>query len=127
MNTWQRWVAMPGIVAFAACTSAEPTAPSLVGTWNLASFSDSGAVGVTTGTMTFNAGGTWAVRGTVTYPGEPQDSLVGDGTWSQSGVVLTMAPTGGPSRTWDLTFTGNQVRITGRPPVFSVITLTRAT
>jgi len=77
--------------------------------------------------MTFSTGGMWSVRGTVTYPGEHQDSLVGEGTWSQSGFVVTMAPTGGPSRAWDLTFTGNQVVITGRPPVFSVITLTRAT
>lgn len=41
----------------AACGSIEPAVPSLEGTWIIASFSDSGTVGVTTGTMTFLAGG----------------------------------------------------------------------
>lgn len=120
-----RWACF-ALAVLAACAGAEPSAPSLVGTWNLAGFSDSGTAGVTTGTMTFTAGGTWSVRGTVTYPGEPQDSITGGGTYAQDGTVLTMTPGGGPERVWDLAFSGNQVVITGRPPVYSVITLTKS-
>lgn len=111
------------LAALAACGSTEPSAPSLVGTWNLVSFSDSGTVGATTGTMTFAANGTWSVLGTVTYPGEPLDSLVASGLWVQNGYAVTLS--GASSGTWDLAFSGTQVVLTGRPPIFTAITLAR--
>ncbi len=120
-----RWVALGCAAVLVACQSTEPGAPSIVGSWNLASFSDSGTVGVTTGTMTFAAGGAWSVVGTVTYPGEPLDSLVASGTWSQQGTVLTLAPAGSAAGTWDMAFAGAELVLTARPPLFTVIALTR--
>lgn len=113
------------VMLLAACGSTEPSDSTLAGTWSITSFSDSGTVGVTTGTMTFAANGTWSALGTVTYPGEPLDSIVAAGTWAQDGLVLTLTPTGGAPGTWDLDFGGDEVVLTGRPPIFTVITLTR--
>lgn len=112
--------------AFAACRSTEPSLPTIVGRWNIAGFSDSGTAGVTTGAMTFAAGGTWTALGTVTYPGEPLDSLEVSGTWAQSGLVLTLTAAGATPGTWDMVFTGDQLVLNGRAPIFTVITLTRA-
>lgn len=125
MNTRSGFLVAACAAGLVACSSTEPSGPSIVGTWNLVSFSDSGTVGVTTGTMTFAAAGSWTVLGTVTYPGEPLDSLTGGGTWVQNGLVLTLGVSGGTSAIWDMAFSGNQVVLTGRPPVFSVITLAR--
>lgn len=92
------------------CDSTKPS-PSLVGTWDLVSVTDSGTVGAGTGTIVFDAGGTFVVVGTVTYPGEPTDSLVVSGTWSQSGNTLTWA-IGSTVSTFQLAFSGAEVTIT---------------
>ena len=69
------------IAASIACgDNASPTR-SLLGDWELVSFTDHGVMGITTGTMTFNLDGTWEMIGTVTYPGEPIDSLRTGGTY----------------------------------------------
>jgi len=92
-------------------TSPEPSLTDLVGTWDLISMTDSVTVGTTTGTMTFGAGGTFSIVGTVTYPGEPTDSLVIAGTYAQSGSAVTLTIGGTPS-TWQVTFSGSEVVFT---------------
>jgi len=96
--------------AAGGCDSTKPST-SLVGTWDLVSVSDSGTVGAGTGTIVFDAGGTFSVVGTVTYPGEPTDSLVVSGTWSQSGNTLTWT-IGTRVSTFQLAFSGPEVTIT---------------
>ena len=114
-------------VLLAACGD-DNTAPvtSLVGTWNLAGFTDAGVAAVTTGTWVFRTDGTCSVNGTVTFPGEPTDPLVADGTFVQNGstVTLTIAAQTG---TWTLAASGNEVLLTASgPPPANTITLRRA-
>ena len=108
----------------AACgkNSTEPST-SLVGTWDFIGFTDMGVAAVTTGTWVFRADSTLSVNGTITFPSEPTDSLVVDGTYAQSGnrVVLTIAAETG---TWTLTASGNEVTLTqNEPPPANTITL----
>ena len=90
-------------VAVGACSDTETIGDRLLGTWTLASFEDRGTVGVTTGTWTFSDDGVFSALGTVTYPGEPTDSLRVEGTWreySQSAIELTVA---GDVTVWSVT------------------------
>lgn len=103
------------------------TAPniSLVGTWDLIGFTDAGVAAVTTGTWSFVADGSFTVRGTVTFPGEPTDSLVVSGNYVQqrSSVQLTI---GAQTGAW--TITGNSVQVVlteTEPPPANTITLRR--
>jgi hypothetical protein len=84
-----------------------------------------GASAVTTGTCEFRADGTFEVNGTITFPGEPTESLVIDGSYVQSGstVVLTI---GARTGNWTLTASGNEVTLTeNAPPPANSITLSR--
>ena len=115
------------VAALLAACGDDSTAPvtSLVGTWNLVGFTDAGVAAVTTGTWVFRADGTCSVNGTVTFPGEPTDPLIADGTFVQSGnsVTLTIAAQMG---TWTLTASGSQVVLTASgPPPANTITLRR--
>ncbi len=103
-------VIIAALSAVDGCDSTKPS-PSLVGTWDLVSVTDSGTVGAGSGTIAFDLGGTFAVVGTVTYPGEPTDSLVVSGTWSQSGNTLTWT-IGARVSTFQLAFSGAEVTIT---------------
>jgi hypothetical protein len=111
----------------AACaTDSTAPSPSLVGTWDLIGFTDMGAAAVTTGTWEFRADGTFSVNGTITFPGEPTESLVAVGTYSQSGnaVGLTI---GAETGNWTLTASGNEVTLTeNEPPPANTITLRRS-
>lgn len=93
------------------------TAPeqSILGVWALESFTDNGVVGATTGTVTFNDDGTWSVVGTVTYPGEPTDSLVVNGTYSLAGDKLTLT-IGDTTGVWAITWGSLHVTLVLQPP-----------
>lgn len=100
--------------------------PSLIGRWDLIGFSDMGISAVTTGTGEFRADGTFDFNGTITFPGEPTESLVIAGSYVQSGtaVVLTI---GDQTGDWTLTSSGNEVTLTeNEPPPANTITLRRA-
>jgi hypothetical protein len=100
--------------------------PSLIGTWDLIGFTDMGISAVTTGTAEFRADGTLCINGTITFPGEPTESLVVAGSYVQSGttVVLTM---GAQTGNWTLTSSGNEVTLTENElPPANTISLRRA-
>ncbi len=99
----------------AACSDSTAPSPSIVDTWALLSFTDHGIVGVTTGTATFFPNDTFAIVGTVTYPGEPIDSLNVVGSYLVTGTVLSI--TAGPdSGDWDMRWTGQRYVLTLRGP-----------
>lgn len=114
-------------LAWAGVACGDETGPeiSLVGTWELIGFSDAGIEAATTGTWTFEPGNTFHVRGTITFPGEPTDSLVTSGSYSQqaSQVELTIGPDTG---SWTITGNGSVVVLTEiEPPPANTITLRR--
>ena len=122
------WLSV-GLVAtlLGAACAADSTAPStsLVGTWDLVGFTDMGIAAATTGTSEFRADGTFEVNGTITFPGEPTESLVIDGSYVQSSstVVLTI---GAQVGNWTLTANGNEVTLTeNEPPPANSFTLRR--
>ncbi len=110
----------------AACggDSTEPDPLSLVGTWDWIGFSDAGVDAVTTGTLVFRADGTLAIRGTVTFPGEPTDDVSIDATYQQTGteVVLTV---GSETDTWTLSISGDVATLTLVGTPGNTITLRR--
>lgn len=57
----------------------------LFGTWDLIGFTDMGVSAKTTGTAEFRADGTFRVNGTITFPGEPAESIALDGSYDQNG------------------------------------------
>jgi hypothetical protein len=98
---------------------------SLAGTWDLVAFTDAGVSATTTGTWVFRSHGSFSVNGTVTFPGEPADSIVADGTYvhGMGTVALTI---GSETTNWALTWSGNQVTLTeDEPPPANTITLRR--
>jgi hypothetical protein len=84
-----------------------------------------GVAAQTTGTWVFRIDRTFSATGTITFPGEPPDSLVVSGTYAQSRnrVVLTI---GAQTGIWTLTASGNQITLTEQePPPPNTITLRR--
>ena len=116
------WLMIP------CCSSdtSEPKAPpSLQGTWDLIGFTDAGMAAVTTGVAEFRANATFSIDGTVTFPGEPTDTIAVAGTYLQSSgaVDLTIDQT---KTTWILDFSGDQVTLTeSEPPPANTMTLRR--
>ncbi|MBL8978145.1 MAG: hypothetical protein JNM53_07030 [Gemmatimonadetes bacterium] len=109
----------------AACSDSTAPSPSIVDTWALLSFTDHGIAGVTTGTATFFPSDSFEMVGTVTYPGEPIDSLNVTGTYAVTGAVLSMTA-GTESGDWDMRWTGQRYILTLRgPPPTNRITLGR--
>lgn len=124
-TAWVRVVATVALLASACGEDAAAPSPSLVASWDLIGFTDMGVAAVTTGTWVFRANGTFSVNGTITFPGEPTDPLVVDGTYVQNGntVALTIAAV---TTSWTLTTSGNQVTLTeNEPPPANTITLRR--
>jgi hypothetical protein len=122
-----RWLSVGLVATLLGAACADSTAPgtSLVGTWDLVGFTDMGIAAATTGTSEFRADGTFEVNGTITFPGEPTESLLIDGTYVQSGstVVLTIGAQDGH---WTLTGSGNEITLTeNEPPPANSITLRR--
>ncbi len=126
MIGWSPRVAPVVLLLVAACgTNGTAPSTSLVGTWDFIGFTDMGVAATTSGTWVFRADSTLSVNGTITFPGEPTDSLVVDGTYVQSGnrVVLTIAAETG---TWTLTASGDEVSLTqDEPPPANTVTLRR--
>jgi hypothetical protein len=126
LHTTGLWVSLLAALLGASCNT-DSTAPStsLIGTWDVVGFTDMGASAVTTGTCAFRSDGTFEVNGTITFPGEPTEPLVIDGSYVQSGstVVLTI---GTETGTWTLTASGNEVTLTANEPLpANTITLRR--
>lgn len=101
------------LLALSSCgdhgTSVTPR--TLVGQWDLVGFSDHGVSGVTTGTASFLDNGTFSILGTVTYPGEPTDTLEVYGSYEVNENIVTLTTTAG-SGDWAMTFSGDQVVLT---------------
>lgn len=120
-----RVAALVAVMAAACGNESAFPGTSLVGTWDLIGFGDMGVAAVTTGTWVFRTDSTFSVNGTTTFPGEPTDSLVLDGTYVQSGnsVVLTI---GVETGNWTITASGDEVRLTQvEPPPANTVTLKR--
>jgi len=92
-------------VSLAACGDDTTTGDQLVGTWALAAYDDHGTVGVTTGTWTFLSDATFTVLGSITYPGEPTDSLDVIGTWMEQGEAAVAMTVEGETTVWDVSVT----------------------
>ena len=101
------------LCALNSCGSDRSTRPShtMAGAWDLIGYSDHGVSGVTTGSATFLHDGTFFILGTVTYPGEPTDSLDISGTYQVIGATLTLTTPAGTG-TWSIAFSGDQVVLT---------------
>ena len=115
------------LIALAGVACSDGTGPpiSLVGTWDFIGFSDAGIEAAATGTWTFETNNAFHVRGTITFPGEPTDSLVTSGSYSQqaSRVELTIGPDTG---SWTITANGTMVVLTEiEPAPANTITLRR--
>lgn len=115
---------LSGLVAFCDDTSG-PEAFSIVGTWDLIGFSDAGMEAETTGTWIFLADGTHSVDGTVTFPGEPVDSIAGNGTYEQMGTTLEFT-LGAETGSWTVEASRDTATLTEvGPPPPNTITLQR--
>lgn len=93
------------------CSNSHTPTPSLIGSWELLGYADHGVEGATTGTATFHQDGTFEVLGSVTYPGEPTDSLEVAGTYlvGSGTVTLTVGP---DTSVWNLNWTGSEYILT---------------
>lgn len=92
-----------GMGVLGACSESSTIGDQLLGTWNLAGYADAGQPAVTTGTWTFFDDATFRVLGTVTYEGEPTDSLDIAGEWQERGPSsITMTVAGEPT-IWNVT------------------------
>ncbi len=110
--------------SLAACGGTD-VSPALVGSWALAGYIDHGVAGVTSGSMEFRTDGTFRTLGTVTYPGEPLDSLDVTGAYEVSGAALTLI-VGTDTSTWTIVWGDNTATLTlQEPPPTSVIALER--
>ena len=103
------------LVCLASCNGEDSTAPkpTIVGTWDLVGYADHGVAGATTGSGTFRNDGTYAMLGTVTYPGEPTDSLSISGTYQVVASNLTLQ-TEESTGSWNMVFSGNRLILTLR-------------
>ena len=80
---------------------------------------------MTTGTWSFETDSSVAVEGTVTFPGEPTDSLVATGTYRQDGNTVHLI-IGAGSGDWAITGDENLIVLTEvEPPPSNTITLRR--
>lgn len=100
-----------------ACDKEDSTRPypELEGTWDLIGYIDHGVSGVTTGSVIFQDDGTFIIRGTVTYPGEPMDSLDVSGTYQVVAKTLTLTTPDGTG-TWSMVYSGDQLVLIGSDP-----------
>jgi len=123
-----RYLALTWVLALAlaACNN-DGTAPSvsLVGVWDFIGFTDGGVAAVTTGTWTFAIDSSVTVDGTVTFPGEPTDSLDVAGTYLQNGTTVQLI-IGTGSGDWTITSNGDQIVLTEiEPAPANTVTLRR--
>ena len=100
-----------------SCDKENSTRPSpeIEGTWDLISYVDHGVAGVMTGSCTFRNDGTFIILGTVTYPGEPVDSLDVSGTYQVVAMTLTLTTPDGTGA-WSMVFSGDRLVLVGPDP-----------
>ena len=116
---------MAGAMSACGDDPAGPDVPTIVGTWDLIGFSDSGIEAQTSGSWTFRADGTHSFEGTVTFPDERPDSISGEGTYEQTGTTLELT-VGTESSTWTVEISGDLATLTeNEPPPANQITLRR--
>jgi len=96
------------VLASIGCDDSTRPSPPLEGKWGIIGYSDHGVLGVTTGSATFRDDGTFVILGTVTYPGEPVDSLDVSGTYRVAKNVVTLTTPEGTGP-WSLVFSGDRV------------------
>ncbi len=97
------------VAALSSCGTDDSTGPSrgLEGVWNLLGYTNHGVSGITTGSATFGHDGAFVIEGTVTYPGEPTDTLDVSGTYRiEGGNVVLTTPTEAGS--WSVSFLGDR-------------------
>ncbi len=94
---------------------------TLGGSWDLVGYSDHGVSGATTGIASFENNSTFSILGTVTYPGEPTDTLEVYGTYEVNENIVTLTTTEG-SGDWAMAFSGDRVVLTllGSDPATSM-------
>jgi hypothetical protein len=120
-----RSIVVGGTLLAACGTDNTGPTPSLVGTWDLVGFTDMGIAAATTGTWIFRSDGTLSVDGTITFPGEPTEALIADGTYVQSGSSVTLT-IGTQSGRWTMVESGNDLTLTeDEPPPANTIVLRR--
>jgi hypothetical protein len=113
-------------VVIGACSSSTSVGEMLLGSWSIAGFDDRGTEGETTGTWTFSADGTFAALGTITYPGEPTDSLRVSGTWLERSATLVDLTVAGETTVWEVSVTSATAVLSFTDPEGTVrITLQR--
>ena len=116
---------MAGAMSACGDDPAGPDVPTIVGTWDLIGFSDSGIEAQTSGSWTFRADGTHSFEGTVTFPDEPPANISGEGTYEQTGTTLELT-VGTESSTWTVEISGDLATLTeNEPPPANQITLRR--
>lgn len=92
-----------GLGVLGACSENSTIGDQLLGTWNLAGYADAGQPGVTTGTWTFFDDATFRVLGSITYEGEPTDSLDLEGDWQEFGTASITLTVAGDATVWNVT------------------------
>jgi len=106
-------------LVFASCEDDSVTDPNdlIQGTWNLVGYTDNGVSGVTTGTAVFSGDGTFSMQGTVTYPGEPADTIDVTGTYTAYKLGVTLTTDDGAGN-WSTTYSGDELtlRLIGSDP-----------
>jgi hypothetical protein len=85
-----------------ACSDRTTTGDRLVGTWLLSAYEDHGEPASTTGTWSFWSDASFSVLGTITFSGEPADSLDVIGTWMEQGPSAIAMTVVGETTIWDV-------------------------
>jgi hypothetical protein len=111
--SWKWIYVLLGLLFMVSCDSEDSASPSrtLEGTWDLVGYIDHGVSGATTGTGTFRHDSTFVILGTVTYPGEPVDSLDVSGTYQVVAMTVTLTTPEGTGA-WSMVFSGDRVVLT---------------
>lgn len=111
------------LVSLVSCGDDRSTWPlrTLEGTWNLVGYSDHGVSGATTGEAVFRDDGTFAIDGTVTFPGEPVDTLQVSGSYVVTENIATLTTQDG-SGDWSIvySFSGAVLTLVGSDPPTSM-------
>lgn len=106
------WISVCVLLFLISCDSEDSTRPSsrLEGAWDLTGYVDHGVSGATTGSGTFRNDGAFFILGTVTYPGEPADSLDVTGTYRVAATIVTLTTPDGTGA-WSMAFSGDRVAL----------------
>jgi len=92
-----------GMGVLGACSESNTIGDQLLGTWNLAAYAAGSQTAVTTGTWTFFEDATFLALGSITYEGEPTDSLDVEGEWQEQGPASITLTVAGETTLWNVT------------------------